>query len=172
VPPPREESLLERMNTPYLSATLLVPQRPWLGHGGGSYRLAFQPVKPQSVYAGLWDHAHNDYVQVAVDTGIVGVLLWMGIGLATAVQGWRLMGDRQSRLNRGVGVGAVMALSTIGLHSMVDFNLHIPANAMTFAVLLALAWVVGTLSPQPSAAHQRSGRKAQTATEFSWEKEE
>lgn len=171
VPPPREESLAQRMNTPYLSATLLVPQQPVLGHGGGSFRAAIQPVKPLSMQSALWDHAHNDYVQVAVDTGIVGVLLWMGIGLATAVRAWRLLPDTQTRLNRGMGVAAVMALSTMGLHSVVDFNLHIPANAMTFAVLLALPWVAPGLN-RASRHKLTAPRSKPTSTEEpSWEDE-
>ena len=140
-PPPRptEESLAQRMEVPRLSLQL-VAEKPWFGHGAGSYRLAFEAIKPADVYGGHWDHAHNDYVQVAVDTGLVGVLLWVAIGALTACRALRALADDQPRLTRGVGVAALMAISCIGLHGMVDFNLHIPANSLTFSVLLALVW--------------------------------
>jgi O-antigen ligase len=139
-PPPREESLQQRLEVPTLSLQL-VAQRPWLGHGGGSFYTAVPPIKNErlSLY---WDHAHNDYVQVASDTGLVGLALWLTVGLATAWRAWRLLPDGQGSTPRGAGVAALMALMCMGLHSVVDFNLHIPANALTFTVLLALVWAL------------------------------
>lgn len=138
--PPREESLSQRLEVPRLSLQL-VEQRPWLGHGGGTYSLAFPPYKLEHL-PWHWDHAHNDYVQVASDTGLVGLLLWLTAGVATAWRALQLVSDSQGRVNRGLGVAALMALGCMGLHSMVDFNLHIPANALTFSVLLAAVWAL------------------------------
>jgi O-antigen ligase len=143
--PPREESITERLAAPRM-ALALVAQRPWFGHGGGSFYTVFPPYKTQP-WPWLWDHAHNDYVEVAADTGLIGLALWVGLGVVTAVRALKLLFDHQPRLNRGVGAAALLALSSIGLHSMVDFNLQIPANALTLTVLLALAWSVPMHSP-------------------------
>jgi len=138
--PPREETLAQRLEVPRLSLQL-VAERPVLGHGGGTYYTAFPPLK----HAGLpwhWDHAHNDYVQVASDMGLLGLALWITIGIASAWHAARLLPDGETRVNRGLAVAAIMALSSLGLHSMVDFNLHIPANALTFTVVLAAVWAL------------------------------
>jgi len=41
-----------------------------------------------------------------------------------------------------MGMGGFVAVAALLIHSFTDFNLHIPANALLFAVILALA--VGT----------------------------
>jgi len=145
--PPREESIAERLAVPGM-AQALVARRPWFGHGGGSFYTVFPPHKTEP-WPWLWDHAHNDYVEVAADTGLVGLALWVGLGVATAVRAAKLLFDSQPRLNRGVGAAALLALCSIGLHSMVDFNLQIPANALTLTVILALAWSVPLHGPTP-----------------------
>ena len=138
--PPREENLVQRLEVPRLSLQLIA-ERPFLGHGGGTYYTAFPPLKREGL-PWHWDHAHNDYVQVACDMGLLGLALWVGVGLASAWRAARLLHDRETRVNRGLAVAAIMALSCMGLHSMVDFNLHIPANALTFTVILAGVWAV------------------------------
>ena len=42
---------------------------------------------------------------------------------------------------RGMSFAAIMGVTSILIHSWVDFNLQIPANAALFMVLLALGWV-------------------------------
>lgn len=145
--PSHEQSLQERLQIPR-AALPLVLSGPWLGHGGGTFVLAMPAVKPPG-FAHYWDHAHNDFVEIAVDTG------WVGLGLLLALAGvtlWRAVPtladaeppDDAHRLKRGVGVAATMALCCMALHGMVDFNLHIPANAMTLVVLMALVFSSAT----------------------------
>lgn len=136
----REESLQQRMRVPTLSLPL-VEQRPWFGHGGGAYRYAFPQVKADDLLL-YWDHAHNDYIELAVDVGLVGLLPLLALALATAWRAARMLRDDRPRLTRGIGVATLTALCCMGLHSLVDFNLQIPANALVFTTLLALAWAV------------------------------
>ena len=139
--PAREQSLAERLEVPRL-AVPLVAEAPWLGHGGGTFYTAFPPHKPAG-FPLYWDHAHNDYVQVASDTGLIGLLLWVGIGIFTARRALWLLADRRSSMQRGLGAAGLMALMCMGMHSVVDFNLHITANALTFTILLAVLWSAG-----------------------------
>lgn len=143
-PPPSEESLIQRLSVPF-SAMPLVAQKPLTGWGGGAFAHVFPAVKPDTVFAGFWDHAHNDYVQVAVDMGLAGLLLWVSMGAMTVWRLWPLLADDQQRVDRGVAVAALLALVCIGMHSLVDFNLHIPANALNFTVLLTLVWLLPAL---------------------------
>jgi O-antigen ligase len=102
------------------------------------------------------DHVHNDYVEALAETGILG-------GLCGAAFLWLLFRDarrnftaEQGHLSRALHGGAIVAVTGILLHSFVDFNLHIPANAALFLVQSYVA----TSPAFPSASQAISPRRA------------
>jgi O-antigen ligase len=113
-------------------------QRPILGWGLGT----FETVSPQfrSFYTDLLvDKAHNDYFQLLAEAGIVGfaIMVWF---LASAVRrAVPKIRNWPSEVNGGVALSAVIGIAGILVHSFVDFNLEIPANALLFYVLCAVA---------------------------------
>ena len=48
---------------------------------------------------------------------------------------------RRDPLMRGLSFAAIMGILTLMIHSAADFNLQIPANALTFMLILAFAWI-------------------------------
>lgn len=66
----------------------------------------------------------------------MGLLVVMTLGVALAAQ-WQ----RRDPLLRGMSFACIMGVAAILIHSSVDFNLQIPANAVFFMVLLALGWI-------------------------------
>jgi O-antigen ligase len=118
-------------------------QRPWLGHGAGAFRTLFPSAKPASVTL-FYDHAHNDYVELLVERGALGLLLWLAAVLTLlvlAVQVLRAPGDS---LRRGLALASIAGGSALLLHAMVDFNMQIPANRFWFqAVILSGAIASG-----------------------------
>lgn len=157
----REETLEGRMQAP-LAAFRLMGDAPILGHGAGTFFAAFPPFKGPAVYPTFFDHAHNDFAEVGAETGWVGLGFWMAFGAASAVAALLLLRDSQPRLQRGAGVCAAVALISLGLHGLVDFNLQIPANALTLTVLLATTWAVrqtrGLTAKRPNEAGPASAR--------------
>ncbi len=118
------------------SGTLnLIGDYPLLGTGLGTYVSSFRRHKP-ALDAGLVDHAHNDYLELLAEMGVAGFLIVVG-GLGWFC--WRTLKRWVARHDpemRGIVVGGMAGVLAMGIHSLVDFNLHIPANALTFAVLL------------------------------------
>src|SRR6185295_10571752 len=96
--------------------------------------------RPEKI-VNYFDYAHNDYAQFAAETGLVGLGimgLFVVITLAAAlIAQWK----RRDPLMRGMSFACIMGVTSILIHSWVDFNLQIPANAMFFMVLLALGWI-------------------------------
>lgn len=110
----------------------------WLGVGLG----CFETVYPQyqSVPSNLtWDHAHNDYLEAVSETGLVGAALILS---ALAMFFWlalRNLRVQQGREPAWIGLGAMLGCCGLLVHSLVDFNLHVPANTAWFAFCAALA---------------------------------
>lgn len=148
-------SVEERLE-PGLFAMNMLKDYPLTGSGGGSFYTAFPKYRPGAITA-YFDYAHNDYVQIATDTGAIGLGLLGLVVLSTFVVALRTLYERRDPLCRGIAFGATMGIISIMIHSWVDFNLQIPANAFTFVVLLALAWTAYRL---PSDRHISSSPTA------------
>jgi O-antigen ligase len=113
-------------------------QKPMLGWGLGTFPIIYPSFR--SFYTNLFvNQAHNDYAQLLVETGLLGfgLMLWFvfrlyGYGFPTSRR-WEFKWDG------AVSLAALLGCTALLLHSLVDFNLHIPANAALFYVLCALA---------------------------------
>ncbi|MEJ2201831.1 MAG: O-antigen ligase family protein, partial [Desulfuromonadaceae bacterium] len=124
----------------------LLRRFPLAGSGFGTFIDVYPGVKTAKTPFTV-DHAHNDYLELATDGGLIGLLLVAGFLLTVlgrVVPAWR---RRRSPFSIMVVLGALTGLVAIGLHSVTDFNLHIGANALFLVWLLALA---------VAAAHGRS----------------
>ncbi len=95
--------------------------------------------KYETLYDGrIVDHVHNDYAELLAETGVVGglcgaIFLIMLFGTAKA-----RLSEEQSGFSRGIHVAGTVACAGLLVHSLVDFNLHIPANALFFLLNAAV----------------------------------
>src|SRR5439155_5666208 len=60
----------------------IVQDHPLFGTGLGSWLNAFRPYQAPPVEGGIWDHAHNDYLELAAESGIVGAVLVLFFAIA------------------------------------------------------------------------------------------
>jgi len=147
----------------------IVRDHPLFGTGLGSWLHAFRPYQAPPVEGGIWDHAHNDYLELAAENGIAGVALVMLFALAVlrasrreqtirAVQvrlgphepasedlgsfelpEWRAALREQPFIRCGLAGGVAAVLA----QSLVDFGLHMPANFLALMVVVALLVLSG-----------------------------
>ena len=119
---------------------------PLTGTGAGSYYSSF-PRYRQGDIGGFYDHAHNDYLEFGTEHGFVG-LGFLGsavlLSLFTALKAQRL---RRAPLMRGMSFASIMGITALLIHSTVDFNLQIPANAAMFMIIMAMGWISLHLVP-------------------------
>lgn len=108
------------------------------GAGLGTFAYAFAPFRSSRMRE-HFDHAHNDYIEFAIETGLPGVALLAAFALAHAAHALRTLVVRRRRMVAAVSFSALMALVAHAIHATAEFNLQIPANAATLVVLLALA---------------------------------
>lgn len=108
------------------------------GAGLGSFAQIYGMHQPDRYTSTTWvNHAHNDYAEIYLELGIVGIIL-VAIFLFWFVrQGlriWRLRSETQSLLPQAAWLSASFLL----LHSAVDYPLRTAAMAALFAALMAI----------------------------------
>ena len=131
-------------------ALTAIADYPVTGVGAGSFYAVF-PIYQRGEVPLYYDHAHNDYAEFAVELGLPATALLGGAVLLSLGVALRAQRQRHDRLMKGVALGAGMGMLALLIHSAVDFNLQIPANAALFVVLMALAWVSLYLEHEPAA---------------------
>jgi O-antigen ligase len=116
----------------------MVRHRPMLGWGQGTFADVYPRFR--SFYSDcLVNAAHNDFLQVLAETGLIGfgIMIWfLAITLRNAV---RKSSKWTSNLNGAVSVAAIVGICGILVHSLVDFNIQVPANAALFYSLCTVA---------------------------------
>jgi O-antigen ligase len=116
---------------------------PLLGSGLGTFEQVFP--RYQSFYRfGIADHAENDFLQMASETGLIGVGLLSTLFVFLfyrAVSGIRSLSHRQPQ--RYIGIGGMVGILALMLHSIVETNIQIPSNAFLYTFLLAIVLRTG-----------------------------
>ena len=118
----------------------IIKDYPLVGSGPGSWYIAFPRYRGGDL-ANFFDYAHNDYVQLVAENGVVGAAMLGVIVLWSLVVALFAQYRRRDSLMRGLSFASIMGVTAILIHSSVDFNLQIPSNAMLFMVMLAFAWI-------------------------------
>jgi len=118
----------------------------WFGIGPGHFSYRFGKYRPAIIQTNP-DRVHNDYLNTLTDFGIVGALLvaaaWVLLYFC-AIWTWRFVRGSPQTIGEHfsnkltVVLGASMGLLAILIHSFVDFNTHIPANAIVMVTLMAI----------------------------------
>ena len=117
----------------------LIRQHPFLGTGLGSFFVAYTSV--QTAFLNLLvEHAHCDYLEVATELGLPGAILVFGSIFWVLAQSARRYGKLEERFDKAVSLACIGSIGAILVHSLADFNLYIPANALLFTMILAMAW--------------------------------
>jgi len=113
-------------------------KKPVLGWGLGTFPVVYPQFR--TFYTNFFvNEAHNDYLQLLVEMGLLGfgTMLWFLV----TVYSWALKKIKNwtAEISGAVALASVLGLSGILVHSAVDFNLQIPANAALFYVLCTIA---------------------------------
>lgn len=133
------EELVAR-ETPAAHTLAIIERSPLWGLGPGTFFLSFEPFRPE-VVVDYYNQAHNDYAQLAAESGLLGTGLIGAFVVLTLVAALRAQWGRRDPLMRGMSFACIMGVAAILIHSTADFNLQIPSNAAYFMVLLALGWI-------------------------------
>jgi O-antigen ligase len=112
-------------------------EKPLLGWGLGCFPTVFPQFR--SFYSDLvTNQAHNDLLQVGVETGIIGFALMIAFLVLLFREGIAHAGLHRTFAS-AVRLATLVGCTGLLAHSITDFNLHIPANAALFFLLCGIA---------------------------------
>lgn len=126
-----------------------------LGSGVGTFEQVIRRFHPTDFPGVTINHAHNDYLEWLLELGLIAGLLiaiWLILYFRQWGQVWR-RGEWTSF--RFMQAGAGIALLLLMLHSLVDFNLRIPANAVFAALLVAIFFYRSPEEERKPSLHRR-----------------
>lgn len=111
---------------------------PYLGTGAGTFEEVFAFIRPETFsHRGVIVRAHSTYLENALELGIpAAAALVLAVVLLALVC---LLGVRRRRNDAYYPALGFAASVLVGLHSVVDFSLQIPAVSVTYAFVLGLA---------------------------------
>jgi O-antigen ligase len=139
----------------FWSVTLqIIKAHPFVGTGLGAFGVVYTRFDTRNGMFRL-EQAHNDYLQVLSDAGIIGAALALAF---VVLLFYKALVRARSRddFRRGVALAALGGCFAVLVHSFFDFTLHTTSNALLFLVLAALATLNGRVEDAP----RRRRRKA------------
>lgn len=114
----------------------------WItGSGAGSFPVIFPYYVTADLGEGFYEHAHNDYFEFWGELGVVGCFPLLVAVLLSLIAAFKSLGRMDHSLAKAAGFASLMAIISLLIHSTVDFNLQMPANASTYVTFLAMPWV-------------------------------
>lgn len=119
-------------------AVKMFAQRPVFGWGLGTFPVVYPQFR--SFYTNFFvNEAHNDYLQLLAEMGILGssTMAWFLFTVFRQVR--RKTQKWMSDVSGAASLACALGILGILVHSLVDFNLQIPANAALFYVFCAIA---------------------------------
>lgn len=141
----------------FWSVTLdIIKAHPYVGTGLGAFGVVYTRYDTRNGLFRL-EQAHNDYLQVLSDGGIIGGIL----GLSFIVLLFYLALKRaksKDDFRRSIALAGLSGCFAVLIHSFFDFTLHTTSNALLFLIMAALATVNGRVEEQPRARPRRRRR--------------
>ena len=137
------DDLLHEDRPLYWSNTAgIVADFPLFGTGLGTFASAYNAYEKRGGSEMRLVHAHNDYLEYLAELGVVGAALLFGAVFYLVIRAFLAWRKRRNTEARALALGGIVSLAGIGLHTVTDFNLHVPANMVLFTVVLSLTLVM------------------------------
>jgi O-antigen ligase len=121
-----------------LDAWRIFRDHPWTGTGLGTLQIVF-PAYETLYDAKIVNHAHNDYLEALAETGISGAACCVWFVGALFFHSLRRLLLKDKSFSAALHLSGLVACTGFLVHSLVDFNLHIPGNALLFFLMAQLA---------------------------------
>ena len=167
---PKAETFFASRGWIWRDTLAMISANPVFGVGLGAYETAYPRYGKEDVInkAGASysvDRAHNDYLQALSDCGVVGgaIVAWFIVSLFRAMAAGARSRDP---LHRAFAIGGGAGVFGLMVHSLFDFNLQLPSNALLFLAVAAVVSRVGAVAREREA--ESAERSCEQVSEFAF----
>ena len=134
-----------------LTALPSVRNFPLFGTGAGSFEAMYPQHKPNG-YPFTLNHAHNEYIQFIVESGVLGATLLFVLMAHAYLAVLRTLGRSRHQVRRGLALGVFIGMLSAMIHATVEFAFQMPAVALCFTALVAIGVLAQDHQSEPPVA--------------------
>lgn len=121
----------------WISSIDMLKDASWYGIGNGMFHLAYPQYKiPDEKSLGLF--VHNDYMQILLELGIPGLILFLSIFILVLLASRKMLVSRADIPNQALYFGMQLAIITVMIHSLVTFNFYMVSILLVLGVYIGL----------------------------------
>lgn len=145
----------------WLGSVRTIADAPFVGHGPGSFVKVYPAHRPPEYFerpkcALVTDHAHNEFLEIAVETGALGVAAFLAVLGVTAGAARKAVRNKPDELLRVLATGMTMGWGVLLAQNLVDISLFMPPNESLF--WLMVAWLAAAAGAEGLAGRSVSLR--------------
>ena len=129
----------------YRGTLQMIADRPLLGVGPGNFPLAYPRYRDEKERI-FMNETHNDYLQFASEMGIFSSAAFLVLLFLYFKSGITYLVSSKNMYSLGLALGCMVSIAGVAVHASMDFPFQIPANALTFWVILGLTVSMGRAS--------------------------
>ena len=132
-----ERNFIETRKEIWQGSVNMIKENPLIGTGIGTFVWGFPRYRPEGLRGARAHYAHNDYLHMMAETGVLALPLMLWIIFLALRKGFRGQGVERTDfgLIDGIVLGSAVGILSLALHGLVDFNFHITANLLTCSLL-------------------------------------
>jgi len=146
-----QSSSIKRRIATWKFTVLMIKDHPLFGSGIGTYKYNtlryqakfFEQGDNRSLYPhGFADKAHNEYLQLWAELGIVGLVIFIWLMVSYFGYGLKMLRKIEDEYRQGIIIGLMGTVVAVLVDGLFGFPLHLPATVVLFWLALALTVAV------------------------------
>jgi len=146
-----QDSSYKRRIAIWKFTVLMIKDRPLLGSGLGTFKYNilryqaefFDQGQNRTIYPyGFAEKAHNEYLQLWTELGIIGLSIFIWLMVIYFNYGIKMLQKTRDDYKRGILIGLMGAVVAILVDSLFGFPFHLPASIILFWIVLGLSMVI------------------------------
>ncbi len=153
-----QSSSIKRRIATWKFTILMIKDHPLIGSGIGTYRYNtlryqaefFAQGENRSLYPyGFADKAHNEYLQLWAEFGIIGLGIFIWFIISYFKYGLRILKNQKNYYSQGIIIGLMGSVVAVLIDGLFGFPLHLPATIVLFWLSIGLTITMGGIEPSP-----------------------